>query len=30
MSNPADCTTVASELVKNTTWLNMDHCQYIK
>ena len=30
MSNPADCTIGASVQVKNTTWLNMNHCQYIK
>ena len=30
MSNSADCTTGASVQVKNTTWLNMNHCQYIK
>ena len=31
MSNPADCTTGASVQVKQyTTWLNMNHCQYIK
>jgi hypothetical protein len=31
MSSPADCTTGASVQVKQyTTWLNMNHCQYIK
>ena len=31
MSNPADCTIGASIQVKKyTTWLNMNHCQYIK
>ena len=31
MSNPADCTIGASvQVKKNTTWLNMNHCQYIK
>ena len=31
MSNPADCTIGASVQVKKyTTWLNMNHCQYIK
>jgi hypothetical protein len=30
MSNPADCTLGDSVQVKNTTWLNMNHFQYIK
>ena len=32
MSNPADCTISDSVKVKKkyTTWLNMNHCQYIK
>ena len=30
MPNPADCTIDDSVQVKNTTWLNMNHCQYIK
>jgi hypothetical protein len=31
MSNPADCTIGNSvQVKKNTTWLNMNHCQYIK
>jgi hypothetical protein len=30
ITNPADCTTGAYVQVKNTTWLNMNHCQYIK
>ena len=31
MSNPSDCTTGDSvQVKKNTTWLNMNHCQYIK
>ena len=31
MSNPADCTIGDSVQVKKyTTWLNMNHCQYIK
>jgi hypothetical protein len=31
MSNPADCNTGASvQVQKYTTWLNMNHCQYIK
>jgi hypothetical protein len=31
MSNPADCTIGDSvQVIKYTTWLNMNHCQYIK
>ena len=29
MSNPADCTIGASVQEKYTSWLNMNHCQYI-